>query len=596
MADDSVAVANDAVALQMLRARQAIERFRSMPAGAVQPPDSPAAGGGADGVGGGETPRSPASPARRPNGRRGRSSTWQGSPVGRTSSEPGARKQGSSWGAVRSLGKRPVTPQDDDEATAAAAEPEPEPEHPAAAELVGIGGAAVTSEAGRELERLKAQLAEREAAAAAASQRNGDGDDAAEGPSAGSGARRGGVGSRLRALKSRLTPSKGKNPGKKQGSSSASSAAASASSSSSSSSSRLIVRGSRLRDLLEVDVPEREQWGPPPERRYRRLWRWGELSLATLFLLLVLVLGTCMLGVSLCQWVLGLLMGWVMQGGGVRLLVNTLYTSRLGVVRELALQRCLRCTRRCRTHDAHSQELRVDVPLPPLRPRLGAAAGGGGNDNDDPPPRFCSVHSIALMLDNYCYLLVDRSSGRRPFPAALVDPADPGVAMAEMHRIDVEHYGGNPDRFSAKGRGLQLVALLVTHKHWDHAAGNRKLKEHWVRHCACVDQMFAAQVAHHLCFAAAYCQALMPDVLETKPSVELRIYGGVHDDVWCCTHPMEEGDLARVGSLQLTVIHTPCHTVRRYIPPTVIGPPTPSLRPRQLLQYSGSKLPTSLPA
>eukprot|EP01047_Picozoa_sp_COSAG01_P108441 COSAG01_NODE_37362_length_504_cov_2.400000_1_plen_109_part_10 len=109
------------------------------------------------------------------------------------------------------------------------------------------------------------------------------------------------------------------------------------------------------------------------------------------------------------------------------------------------------------------------------------------------------------MLDNYCYLLVDRSSGRRPFPAALVDPADPGVAMAEMHRIDVEHYGGNPDRFSAKGRGLQLVALLVTHKHWDHAAGNRKLKEHWVCACACVDQMFAAQAAHHLCFAAAYC-------------------------------------------------------------------------------------------
>ena len=40
---------------------------------------------------------------------------------------------------------------------------------------------------------------------------------------------------------------------------------------------------------------------------------------------------------------------------------------------------------------------------------------------------------------------------------------------------------------------------MITHKHWDHAGGNRALIKQW---------------------------ASMPDVLESKPSVSLRVYGG----------------------------------------------------------------------
>ena len=225
---------------------------------------------------------------------------------------------------------------------------------------------------------------------------------------------------------------------------------------------------------------------------------------------------------------LNFVMGQLMRAGGVRLIVNTLYVSRLGIVREWLIRGLLSCCSRCREHELHSTSLRVDVPLAPLPP-LPKPSSAAATDAEQ--ERFCSVHSIAMMADNYAYLLVDRSSGSKPYPAALIDPADPVVAAREMHRIEVRHYGGDPANV---GQGLQLVALLITHKHWDHAGGNSALLKQW---------------------------ALKPDKLnDNKPSVALRVYGGIHDGVWKCTHPLAEGMYAAVGSLRLKAIHTPCHT------------------------------------
>jgi hypothetical protein len=42
--------------------------------------------------------------------------------------------------------------------------------------------------------------------------------------------------------------------------------------------------------------------------------------------------------------------------------------------------------------------------------------------------------------------------------------------------------------------------------------------------------------------------------------LHVQVYGGCYDNVWQCTHPLDEGQVASVGSLDLLVKHTPCHT------------------------------------
>lgn len=122
------------------------------------------------------------------------------------------------------------------------------------------------------------------------------------------------------------------------------------------------------------------------------------------------------------------------------------------------------------------------------------------------------VYTIACFLDNYCYCVVDEA-GEGPCAAALVDPADADAVLRQLRLIEAQYYGG---------RGLLLGAVLTTHKHWDHQGGNAALAREF-------------------------------------PSA--RIYGGARDRVSCCTHPVADGDLLRVGSLQLEVVGAPGHTL-----------------------------------
>ena len=174
------------------------------------------------------------------------------------------------------------------------------------------------------------------------------------------------------------------------------------------------------------------------------------------------------------------------------------------------------------------EELGVaDKPSPPPSPP--AASSGGAKTP-------FSVHTVALLLDNYCYVIVDTSScaaegavppaedsggtadgdvgpSLEPLPCALVDPADPSAVLAALSELSRAHYGGRP---------LLPSAILTTHKHWDHAAGNERL------------------------------HALFPS---------LAVYGGAADRVAACTHPLDDGDCVPIGRLRVLALAAPGHTV-----------------------------------
>ena len=78
-----------------------------------------------------------------------------------------------------------------------------------------------------------------------------------------------------------------------------------------------------------------------------------------------------------------------------------------------------------------------------------------------------AIHTVACLLDNYCYLIVDTTPTSAPYPCAAVDPSEPDLVAAALETIGAAQYGG-PD-------ALRLECILSTHKHWDHTAGNKKL-------------------------------------------------------------------------------------------------------------------------
>jgi hydroxyacylglutathione hydrolase len=220
----------------------------------------------------------------------------------------------------------------------------------------------------------------------------------------------------------------------------------------------------------------------------------------------------------------------------------------LGIVREWFMRGSLRWCRCCRDHDDHSLPLRVDVDLPPLNTSEASVAAAAGAPPASPPSsrRFCTVHTIALFYDNYAYLIVDRSQGdRKPYPCALVDPADADGVLKELKRLAVAEYGA--ERGAPLEQTLQVEAILTTHKHWDHAWGNRKLTNG---------------------------KALKPPPVKAKAGggdgdeeeeederPRIRVFGGKYDDVDRCTDYLDEGDKdCVVGSLLFEILHTPCHT------------------------------------
>ncbi|KAG5491767.1 hypothetical protein JIQ42_01675 [Leishmania sp. Namibia] len=74
--------------------------------------------------------------------------------------------------------------------------------------------------------------------------------------------------------------------------------------------------------------------------------------------------------------------------------------------------------------------------------------------------RGVAVVPIPIFRDNYAYLIVSMQTHK----VAAVDPADPEMVLRIMESLRAQ-----------LRVPLQLTEVLTTHKHWDHAGGNRML-------------------------------------------------------------------------------------------------------------------------
>ncbi|KAL3423832.1 hydroxyacylglutathione hydrolase [Phlyctema vagabunda] len=122
-----------------------------------------------------------------------------------------------------------------------------------------------------------------------------------------------------------------------------------------------------------------------------------------------------------------------------------------------------------------------------------------------PISRAMHIQSIPMWTgssDNYAYLVVDDKSKK----AVIIDPANP----PEVAPVLKEQIGAGK---------IDLVGIVNTHHHWDHAGGNEKILAEF----------------------------------ENKP-----IYGG--KDCKQVTNTPENGKGFTIGDISVTALYTPCHT------------------------------------
>jgi len=107
---------------------------------------------------------------------------------------------------------------------------------------------------------------------------------------------------------------------------------------------------------------------------------------------------------------------------------------------------------------------------------------------------------VPVLEDNYSYLLIDDATKK----AACVDPTEAHIVLAAAQKENVE-----------------LVAVLTTHHHSDHAGGNSTM-------------------------------------VSKVPGI--KVYGGRLDNVQACTDMLDHGNTFPVGGIQVAALHTPGHT------------------------------------
>lgn len=112
------------------------------------------------------------------------------------------------------------------------------------------------------------------------------------------------------------------------------------------------------------------------------------------------------------------------------------------------------------------------------------------------------VHIVPILDDNFSYLVHDKSTST----AALVDPATPVPLVTLAAKL-----------------GANITTSLTTHKHWDHAGGNKQLAQ------------------------------LIPNV---------DIVGSVYEQAEAVSVPLPSGAHHTIRGSQISVstLHTPCHT------------------------------------
>ncbi|CAK9290999.1 unnamed protein product [Gordionus sp. m RMFG-2023] len=110
-----------------------------------------------------------------------------------------------------------------------------------------------------------------------------------------------------------------------------------------------------------------------------------------------------------------------------------------------------------------------------------------------------TVHILPALEDNFMYIINQHDSK----DAIVIDPVDADLVYETV-----------------KDRNLNLLSILTTHHHWDHAGGNEKM-------------------------------------LKFLPT--LNVYGG-DDRVNCLTKKLTDGDKVSLNNLEIKCLFTPCHT------------------------------------
>lgn len=112
------------------------------------------------------------------------------------------------------------------------------------------------------------------------------------------------------------------------------------------------------------------------------------------------------------------------------------------------------------------------------------------------------IHPVPLLKDNYGYVLKCKKTGEGAFVDCSKGEHAKALAALKQHAV-------------AK------FVVMSTHRHDDHSGGNPALR------------------------------TAVP---------ELKVYGGARDHCAGTTDPVEDGAVFKVGALNVTVMHTPCHT------------------------------------
>jgi len=128
------------------------------------------------------------------------------------------------------------------------------------------------------------------------------------------------------------------------------------------------------------------------------------------------------------------------------------------------------------------------------------------------------ISAATAPMGTNCYVVFCTDT----LQAAVIDPADADTALAIAGR-----------------EGLTIGRILLTHGHFDHIAGVRKLK-----------QLTGASVAIH--------RADAPMLTDAMLNLSGAFGGGFTVDE--ADELLEDGDQIAIGECSLTVLHTPGHT------------------------------------
>lgn len=203
-------------------------------------------------------------------------------------------------------------------------------------------------------------------------------------------------------------------------------------------------------ELHSVAEPAHESLRPSGQRSSRTVLSCCLAPLKFLLTtLLFLVVVLYMLVVGIFQGLGMLLMSQIMPS-----FMRLVYPSRLGQLHIVFLGLYRRWFI---AEEGHSRPLTIDLLA--YRAPVGSTVARAPESHADAPADAAasavpySVHTVACLLDNYSYVLIDRS-GPPPHAAALVDPCEPAAVLRALKNISDNELHGET---------ILPVAILTTH-------------------------------------------------------------------------------------------------------------------------------------